>query len=81
MDFSAQQAGQFAADGESETRASVLAAGARVCLLESLEDDSLFFRRDANAGVGNFKSDDGGRAGKDRVRFAPTAIRPRKRTG
>ena len=74
LNFTAKQAGQFAADGESETRASVFAAGARVGLLEGLEDNSLFFRRDADAGVRNFESNDGSRAGKDRVGSAPTLI-------
>src|SRR3984893_10045479 len=34
LDFSTQQAGELAADGEPEAGASVLAAGAGICLLE-----------------------------------------------
>ncbi len=74
LNFSAEQAGQFAADREPQSGAAVLAAGARIGLLEGLEDDSLFFRRNADAGVRNFEGDDGRRAGKDRMRRAPSAF-------
>src|SRR4029077_18498546 len=48
------------------------AAGARVSLLESFEDDALLFWRDANAGVGDFKGDYRGGAIEDRVAAGPT---------
>lgn len=41
----------FAADGKTETRAAVFAAGGAVGLLEGFEDDALFFVRDADAGI------------------------------
>ena len=44
LNFAAEQAGEFAADGEAEAGAAVLAAGAGVGLLEGLEDDALLFR-------------------------------------
>ncbi len=44
LDLAAQQVGQFAADGESQSGSAVLAAGAGIGLLECLEDDPLFFR-------------------------------------
>ena len=41
LDFSTEEAGQFAADCETKACAAVLTAGAGVCLLESFEDDAL----------------------------------------
>ena len=64
LDFAAEQAGQFAADGQAQAGAAVLAAGAGVGLLEGLEDDALLFRRDADAGVGDLEGDDGTGAGR-----------------
>ena len=48
-DFAAEQARDFAADGQAQAGAAVLAAGAAVGLLERLEDDLLLVRRDADA--------------------------------
>src|ERR1051325_1720140 len=56
--FAAEQAGDFTADGEAEAGAAVFAAGAAVGLLEGLEDDLLFLRGDADAGVADRESDD-----------------------
>ena len=56
-DFAAQQRRQLAADGEAEARAAVLAARAGVGLMERLEDEPLFFGRDADAGVGHGEGD------------------------
>ena len=50
-DFTAQQARDFAADGQSEPGAAVLPAGAAVRLLEGLENDLLLVGGDADAGV------------------------------
>ena len=44
MNFAAQQAREFAADGKAEAGAAVFAAGAGVRLLERLEDQFLFFQ-------------------------------------
>ena len=56
-DLAAEQRRQLAADGEAETGAAVLAAGAGVGLLERLEDQPLLLRRDADAGVGDLDGD------------------------
>ena len=61
MDFAAEQACEFAADGKPEAGAAIFAAGAGVGLLERLEDELLLFRGDADAGVGHFEGDDGRR--------------------
>src|SRR5262249_50986763 len=53
--FAAQQPRDLAADREAEPRAAVFAAGRPVGLLEGLEDDSLFFERNADAGVADRK--------------------------
>ena len=50
--------GQLAADRQAQAGAAVLAAGARVGLLERLEDDLLLLGRDADAGVGHLERDD-----------------------
>src|SRR6266545_4040494 len=55
--FAAQQPRDLAADREAEPRAAVFAAGRPVGLLEGLEDDSLFFERNADAGVADRKGD------------------------
>src|ERR1700742_5073983 len=47
LDFTAQEIRQLAADRQSQAGAAVLAAGARVGLLEGFENDALLFRRDA----------------------------------
>src|SRR5207249_1248236 len=58
LDFAAQQVRQLAADRKPQAGAAVFAAGACVCLLERLENDFLFFRRDTDAGVGHLEGDD-----------------------
>ena len=67
LDFAAQQVGQFAADRQAQAGAAVLAAGAGIGLLEGLEDDSLLFRRDADAGVGHLERHHRSRASQDRM--------------
>jgi hypothetical protein len=57
VNFAAEQACKFAADGESETRTAIFSAGAGVCLLERFEDQLLLFQGNANAGVGHFEGD------------------------
>jgi hypothetical protein len=52
-DLAAQEARDFAADGQAQARAAEFAAGAAVGLRERLEDDLLFIGRDADAGVGD----------------------------
>src|SRR5205814_2055396 len=56
-DLTAEQGRQFAADGESQTGAAVLATGTRIGLLEGFEDQALLFGSDANARVGDFDGD------------------------
>ncbi len=58
LDLAAEEAGQLAADGEPESGAAVLAAGAAVGLLEGLEDDLLLVGGDADARVGHREGDD-----------------------
>ena len=65
LDFAAEQVGQFAADGEAQAGSAVLAAGAGIGLLEGLEDDALFLRRNADAGIGDFERDHRTGAGED----------------
>ncbi len=55
MNLPAEQIRQFAADRQTEAGAAVLAARARIGLLERLEDDALLLRRNADAGVGDFE--------------------------
>src|SRR6187549_3827214 len=73
MNFAAEQACELAADRKPETGAAVLAAGAGVGLLESLEDQFLFLQGDSDAGVGYLKGDDGRRVVEDRMLRAPAA--------
>ena len=56
-DVAAEQAGQVARDREPEAGAAVLAVGAAVGLAESLEDDVLLVRLDADAGVAHGERD------------------------
>src|ERR1700680_3570537 len=58
LNFAAQQAGQFAADRQAQSGASILTAGAGICLLEGLEDDALFIESDSDAGIGDLEGDD-----------------------
>src|SRR5260221_539312 len=51
----------------------------RIRLLKRLEDQLLFFDRDADAGVGHLEGNDGGRMIQDRVLGAPSAQRRRHR--
>src|SRR6202043_61020 len=49
VDFTAEQACKFAADGETEAGAAVFPAGAGIRLLERLEDQLLLLQRNADA--------------------------------
>ena len=51
LDFSAEQLCQLLADGKTETGSAELARRTGIGLLESLEDELLLLRRDANAGI------------------------------
>ena len=73
MNFAAEQVGQFAADGEAQSRTTVFAAGAGICLLERLEDDLLLLQRNADAGIGHFECDHRRRLVEHRVLRAPAA--------
>ena len=71
LDFAAQQAGQLAADSQPQAGAAVLAAGAGVGLLEGFKNDPLFFKRNANARIGDLEGHDGCRPFEDRMVVAP----------
>ncbi len=77
LDFATQQAGQLAADRQTQPRSAVLAAGAGICLLEGLEDDALLVRWNANAGVRDFKSNHRCRFSENRVILRSTRSSPR----
>ena len=55
MDFAAEKVRQLAADREAQTGAAVFAAGAGVGLHERFENDLLFFRGNADAGIGDLE--------------------------
>src|SRR5262249_15250082 len=55
--FTAEQPRDLAADREAAPRPPVFAAGRPVGLLEGLEDNPLFFERNADAGVADRKGD------------------------
>src|SRR5258706_172586 len=57
-DLAAQQAGDLAANGQTQTRAAVTPAGAPVGLLERLEDALLLLRSDTDAGIADGERDD-----------------------
>ncbi len=80
LNFAAQQAGQFAADGQAQAGAAVLAAGAGIRLLEGLEDDALLFGGNADAGVGDLERNDRRRAAENRMVCAPAAAWPARPT-
>ena len=63
-DLAAEQPGDLPADRQAQAGAAVLAAGARVGLLERLEDDLQLVRRDADAGVAHRERDDRGPPGR-----------------
>src|SRR5437899_3280090 len=50
-DFTTEQSGNLAADGQTEPGAAVFATGAAIGLLERLEDDLLLLGVDADASV------------------------------
>src|ERR1700730_6865346 len=75
LDLAAEQTGEFAADGQSESRAAVLTAGPRVSLLKGLKNDPLFFRWNSDAGILDPERDHGWRCAKDCMIFAPAALR------
>src|SRR5215469_6764883 len=79
LNLPAQQAGQFAADGQSQSGSPVLAARAGVGLLEGFEDNSLLLLRNANAGIGNFKGNHRYVSTENRVILAPTLLGDRDR--
>src|SRR6478752_5076541 len=71
LTFSAQQAGQLAADGETQSRSTVFTAGAGIRLLKCLKDDSLLFGWDTDSSITDFESNHRGGFRKHRVVFAP----------
>ena len=77
LNFAAEQAGEFAADRKTETRAAVFAARACVGLLERLEDDPLLFGGNSDTGVGNRERYDRRGAAEHRMVLAPAVFRDR----
>src|SRR5262245_16270403 len=77
MDFAAQQARQFAADGKTQAGPTVLSAGAGIRLLEGLEGVPLFFERNADSGIGHFQRDYRRRLIENRVLLTPASDRSR----
>src|SRR5271165_2315392 len=55
LNLTSQQTSQFAADRQPQPGPAVLAAGAGICLLESLEDDALLVRRNSDASISDFE--------------------------
>ena len=79
LDFAAQQVGQLAADGQSQSGSSKLPAGPGVGLLECLEDDALFLSRNANAGIFHLECNNRSGAIQNRVTGIPATERKRNR--
>src|ERR1700730_18110047 len=77
LDLATQQAGQFATDRQPQAGSTVFPAGASVCLLKCLEDDSLFLGRNADTRVGNFEGYNRRSTSKDWMPLAPSAARKR----
>ena len=75
LNFAAEEAGKFAADGEAKPGASVFAAGAGIGLLEGLEYDALLLGGNTDTGIGDLEGDDGARAGEDGVVGTPAGQR------
>jgi hypothetical protein len=74
LNLSAQQTGQLAADSQTKAGPAVFPAGARVRLLEGLEDDALLFEWNANASIGNLECNYGSGLAQNRVVLSPTAL-------
>src|SRR6202044_3639071 len=72
--LTAQQMRQLAADGQSQARATVLAGGSGVSLLECLKDDALFLWRDADAGVADREFDHDRNLRQGRMIRRPAAV-------
>src|SRR4030095_2858234 len=70
--FTSEQARQLAADGQSESGASVLPARPGVCLLERLENKLLLFRCDTDSGIRHRDSRGSLNKPKDRMIQRPT---------
>ena len=77
MDFTAEQARELAADGETKPGAAIFAAGAGVGLLERFEDQLLLLLGNADAGVGHFERDHRGGVIEQWMFRAPAAERRR----
>src|SRR5262249_31924376 len=75
-DFASKQARQLTANRQTQPGAAVFAAGAAIGLLESLEDNLLFFLRYADTGVGNREGQHRRSAIQYFVLRIPSAFRP-----
>src|SRR5262249_23752506 len=74
-DLASQQSGDLAADGQSQAGAAVFAARAAVSLLESLENDGLFFLGNAHARIVHRKREYGRRRIQAIIIGTPSAVR------
>jgi hypothetical protein len=73
MNFATQQGRKLAADGQPQTGAAILPAGAGIGLLKRLEDQLLLVERNADAGIRHLERDHGGRVVQNRMFGAPAA--------
>src|SRR5438309_1048926 len=71
LDFAAEQACEFPADGQAQAGAAIFTTGAGVGLLKGFKDDALLLLRDTDSGIGDFEGNDGAGTAKDRVPFTP----------
>src|SRR5208283_1870148 len=79
LDFAAEQAGELAADSQPQSRSSVFPAGARICLLEGLENDALFIESNSNPRICDLEGDYRRRSAEDWMILAPPSRRHRYR--
>src|SRR3989454_5667786 len=79
-DFTAEQASQLAADGKPQARASILAAGGAIGLLERLKNAVLLVRRNPDAGVDHGERHHRVRRIELRMSRGPARFRDRKST-
>ena len=73
-DLASEQRGEFPRYGQSKACASVFSRGSGVRLLKGLEDKTLLFRRDADAGVVDSQREHLFRATKARIVGTPAVL-------
>src|SRR5690242_4422720 len=75
LDLAAEKARQLAADRQPQPGTAKPPVGTRISLLKGLENDLLFFRRDADPGIRHLERDHRRRIAELRVTRAPAAAR------